>query len=104
MAKLEYTSYELPPFSYKDGVSFNESAHNKAFDELRRTNKLVSFSVADGQAWYIVKSERPLLLQHVNFLDGYRVHPAMIRGLSLKEIKMRLELERLTNEYFKDKK
>lgn len=45
---------------------------------------LISFSVADGLAYYIVSTDRPreLVLQHVPFGDAYRVHPSIIKNIN----------------------
>lgn len=49
----------------------------------------IRFSIADGDAWYIVTAQRgnAITLQHVDFLDGYRAHPATIRGCTAKDVK-----------------
>lgn len=49
---------------------------------------LVRFSVADGAAMYLVRKESPLVLQHVDLLDGYGLPAAHIRGLRLADIQL----------------
>lgn len=65
---------------------WEDTAHHKAFAELQAKNEMVSFGVGDGFAWYIVKSRKPLVLQHVDYCDGYQVAGAMIRGLRVADI------------------
>jgi len=51
---------------------------------------ILAFGVADGSALYLVVKERPLTLQHIDFLDGYRVHYALIKGLNRANIEYEL--------------
>ena len=55
---------------------------------------LLSFGVADGSAIYLVVKERPLTLQHVDFLDGYRVHYALIKGLDRADVAWEISAHR----------
>lgn len=41
---------------------------------------------ADGHAMYIVKTETPLVLQHIDYLDGYQVPTHRIRGLRREDL------------------
>jgi hypothetical protein len=50
------------------------------------TGALLSFSVADGYAYYLVKSDNPLELQHVPLFDAYRVQEAFLRGLTRDDV------------------
>lgn len=90
----------------------NDSPHFVAFQRLEDESKsvdpdsddltgaLVKFQVADGYAHYRVSKHRPLTLQHVDFLDGYSVHPAMIRGLSVSDIRDQLRYDRRLSKLF----
>ncbi len=62
---------------------------------------LLSFGVADGQAHYLVVKERPLTLQHIDFLDGYRVHDALIKGLDRADIEIELNATRRRNKFLR---
>lgn len=64
---------------------------------------LLSFGVADGSALYLVVKERPLTLQHIDFLDGYRVHHALIKGLDRADIEAQLSADRRINKLFAEK-
>lgn len=55
---------------------------------------LIKFPVADGYAHYVVVNDRPLEVRHVPFLDGYRVHPALIRGLTIKDVREHVARDR----------
>ncbi len=61
---------------------------------------ILSFGVADGSALYLVVKVRPLTLQHIDFLDGYRVHYALIKGLDRADIERQLGSQRRLNELF----
>jgi len=89
------------PYTYKgQGAGFSMASMDEQDAELRRmqaaadalpegtlVGKIVDFSVADGRAMYLVKSESPLVLQHIPFFDAYRVSPAHIRGLRIDDIR-----------------
>jgi len=47
---------------------------------------LLHFPVADGYAYYVVTQRHPLTIKHVDYLDGYQVHPALIRGLEFQDV------------------
>lgn len=47
---------------------------------------LVRFPVGDGYATYLVRKEKPLVLQHVDFFDGYGLPSAHIRGIRLADV------------------
>ena len=98
MAQLHPKVYELPPLKHRDEsgnyVDFRSTEHHKAFEELRTKHDMIYFGVADGSACYIVKSRKPLVLQHVDYCDGYAASHALIRGLRLKEVEQMLEPKR----------
>lgn len=48
---------------------------------------IITFHVADGYAYYRVVSESPLKIQHIPYLDGYKIPQAHIRGLRKKDIR-----------------
>lgn len=52
--------------------------------------RMVSYPVADGMAMYMVTSESPLYLAHVNFGDGYMIPAAHLRGLNYGDIEERV--------------
>ena len=43
--------------------------------------------IGDDHARYYIASERPLVLIHTPYLDGYRVLPATLRALRLADIR-----------------
>jgi len=53
---------------------------------VQAAGELITFPVADGQAVYLVRSVSPPILQWVDWLDGYRADPALIRGLRANDI------------------
>ena len=54
----------------------------------------VRFQIADGYAVYVVWSERPLQLVHVNTGDGYAISGAHMRGLTLADVRALVGQER----------
>jgi hypothetical protein len=98
MAQLHPKTYELPQFESRrpDGsyMPFTESEHHKAFQQLCKEQDVVTFGVADGGACYIVKSRKPLVLQHIDYCDGYQIPYAMMRGLRLVDVEHRISDER----------
>lgn len=57
------------------------------WEEIVKSGKSYSSCVADGKACYEIVSEKPLILRHVPVCDGYRINPAMMRGLRMSDIK-----------------
>lgn len=88
MAKLLDTPYPFPKF--EDFI--NEEQWNKYFEESERAleaipvERLFSWGVADGHAYYYVVSFSPLVLQFVPYLDSYSLPIAHIRGLRREDV------------------
>jgi len=55
---------------------------------------LISFPVADGSAIYKITSERPLTFEHVPYGDAWQVEDALLRGLTLEEVRDRIKSTR----------
>lgn len=62
--------------------------------------KTVKYQIADGYAVYIVISEEPLMLIHVNSGDGYQIPDAHMRGLILSDIKEEVRREETLTKMF----
>jgi hypothetical protein len=97
MAVAVHTEWD--EFEYRTGESFDQynSRSRTAFDRLLEAEKTVDTSkslvgclyshpVADGYAWYVVTSDRPLTLRHIPIGDAWTLSPATVRGLSKKDI------------------
>ena len=84
--------------SYNEHMG-KEGASLKALDP----EKLWSTPVADGEAYYLVNSQRPLILIHVPYGDAYRASEPLIRGLKLSdmdaEIKRKQRIREFINEH-----
>lgn len=61
--------------------------------------ELLRWQRADGHAVYMVTSERPLTLAHVDVGDAYFVEGALIRGLTLGDARAMVEQERRWREH-----
>jgi hypothetical protein len=81
MAKLLDTMYPFPTIEScgNDWDKFYKESENK-LNEIP-VEKLYSYPVADGQAFYYVVSLSPLVLQYIPYLDNYQLPYAHIRGL-----------------------
>jgi hypothetical protein len=55
---------------------------------------VIDFTVADGKACYYVQSEKPLVLRHIQFGDGYAIDMAHIRGLRIEDVQRQVDLDR----------
>ena len=69
---------------YKDWKDFHK-ASDEAFDKIP-SEKRVGFPVADGYANYYVQSIRPLILRHIDYMDGYCIPYAYVRGLRAEDV------------------
>jgi hypothetical protein len=56
--------------------------------------EVVRWTRGDGYAEYMVWSEKPLTLVHLPIGDGYRVEAALIRGLTVREVRGMVEAQR----------
>ena len=92
MAQLVGTLKSFPEFNWSNGVSsqdaamtaLQEASFNLPPGEI--VGAMLKWQVADGYAWYRVKSASPLQVEHVPFLDGYQVPAAHIRGLRRADV------------------
>ncbi len=62
--------------------------------------EVVRFPHADGYAVYMVWSQKPLRLIHLNLHDGYAIPEAHERGLTLSDIRKEVERSRAMAELF----
>ena len=58
----------------------------RAKNEGILVGEIVRWQIADGYAQYMVMSQKPLKLAHINEGDGYAVDSALIRGLRLVDV------------------
>ena len=56
--------------------------------------------VADGHAYYYVRSETPLVFLHIPYCDRWQAHPALLRGLTLDDVRHQIQLERRIEDLF----
>ena len=69
-----------------DGWKEHADLTTTSLDALINAGRVWSTPVADGYAHYYIVSEDPLTLISINYMDAYRAHPAMIRGLTLDDV------------------
>lgn len=65
---------------------------------------ILKFPVADGYALYLVQKAKPLTVQHIAYGDAYRVHDALLRGLTRADVDKQLEGERIFRDFFAKQK
>jgi len=56
--------------------------------------EVVRWQRADGYASYMVVSERPLRLMHLDLGDGYMVEASLLRGLTLQDVQGMVDWDR----------
>jgi hypothetical protein len=84
----------LPAFDWK--AKRGESEHEKAFNRLMAVSDalpegeikgaVLQFQVADNYAYYVVTKARPLTVKHIDWLDGYQIPAAHLRGLNKQDV------------------
>lgn len=77
---------------YDSSVKDYRAELKKVEDGLKKIEEeydTLHFPVADGAAIYAVHSYKPLQIFHVPFLDAWHADPALIRGLTTKDVKQR---------------
>jgi len=92
MARVLNTQYKLP------GLGKWED-HLKAFEAIP-SDRIYSYPCADSSAYYYIKSDNPLVLQHIPFCDGWTLPPAHLRGLRLSDIEEKRAWNRSLAELF----
>jgi hypothetical protein len=84
MAKLSNKTYPMPEQTQDWQKWITES--EKALAEIPE-DRLFFTGYADGNAYYFVESFKPLILQHVPYLDAWELPYAHIEGLSASDVK-----------------
>jgi hypothetical protein len=80
----------------KPGESYQEySNRTSALEAAIPWDRVMSFPVADGKACYFVKSEKPLVLQHIPLGDAYQIPDAHLRGLRPADWKKQKQFHKL---------
>lgn len=104
MARLDPNPYPLPPLH--GGGDFREriAAQQTEMEKLRAKSRalppgdivgaVLQWQRADGYAIYIVTNDRPLTVQHIDFMDGYTVEAALLRGLTKTDVLDMLDRDR----------
>lgn len=97
MAKL--TAHDAPGFEQQKGETLDAffkrtsalleqmTAKANALPEGEYVGAILSFPIADGKALYLVDKVKPLTLTPIQFLDGYQIPAAHIRGLTLDDVR-----------------
>jgi len=112
MAKLG-TEYNLPQLDIRVLRNLDDSPHGQEMARLEEISEklpdgeivggVLRFGVADGYAMYLVSNDKPLTLRHIDWLDGYRIADAHIRGLRIQDVREILRREKGMRELFSKK-
>lgn len=103
----------LPAFDWKG--DWRTSAHEQAYQRLVAADaaardkgeikgRLLRFPAADSYAVYQITGVRPLTLSHVDYMDGWTISAAHLRGITLAEVKEELRREDALAAFFARKK
>jgi hypothetical protein len=98
-----HTDYSLPR---KAWIASEQAQLDAAAEEAKRVSpgglvgETVRWPRADGYAVYMIVRQEPLMLAHVNICDGYSIESALIRGLTLTDVRKMVERERALRHFF----
>lgn len=100
-------SNDIPAPSFMDGGRFDYDAYSERCRQYERdteafirtelggkgkyVGKIIKFPVADGYAQYMVWTTTKLI--HLDEVDGWHAHPALIRGLRSQDVIEMVERE-----------
>jgi hypothetical protein len=98
MAKLG-RPYPFPEYDSRKDFRLYMKEQDEALSKIPE-DKIIDFPVADGKALYFVKSFEPLVLQHIDYLDGYAIPDAHIRGLRRNDVEELLRRGAVLRELF----
>jgi hypothetical protein len=94
MARLVYTPQEVIDLVQLKMTSgdFDKDwkRTEKGMKKVEKQYDILAFGVADGHALYGVYSYKPLQLFHIPYGDAYHVDPALIRGLTARDVRERV--------------
>ena len=82
----------------------NMDAERESLLALIEEERVWKTPIADGHAYYYIKSETPLVLLHIPYGDRWTAHPALIRGLNLDDVHRELAAERRLQEILNSRK
>tara|TARA_Y100000310_G_scaffold280329_1_gene299985 strand:- start:328 stop:630 length:303 start_codon:yes stop_codon:yes gene_type:complete len=54
------------------------------------TGSILRWQRADSWAYYVVTKHSPLTIAHIDICDGWRIEPALIRGLRITDVRQQL--------------
>lgn len=114
MARLLGTVKDFPKLdfsndSWEEGIKREEAALAKlqaisdALPDGQVEGGIIRFQIADGYAFYRIAKAKPLCLEHIPWMDGYEVDPALIRGLRLADVQSMLRHEKALHALFAKK-
>lgn len=113
MAKLYGSPFPRPEFpnpytpaAYDAAIKAYEEANAKYAREANPNDPLagevITFPVADDQAWYMVYSSRPLALIFLEVGDRYHIGEPYIRGLRISDVRQIIQRRKAIAEMFKN--
>lgn len=105
----EWHPGESGDYDYKQVMAAEEQAVEVAAAKAQAKHpgtmagEVVAWPRADNYARYMIVSEKPLTLIHINTGDGYAIEAALIRGLRLADLRVMVDRDRAMRELFSGK-
>lgn len=112
MAKLAATSISFPAPDFKSSVPFDQQPDALQFKAMQEVSDkldldageivggILRWQRGDGYAFYVVTKDRPLTLQHLDYMDAWTIEDALIRGLNKQDVLQMLHRTRRMHEAF----
>ena len=102
MASVIQAPIKAPPVDYSDDWQKQENDYIERVRAALKNathgtlvGKTVRWQRADGYAVYMVATEHPLRLVHLDLGDGYQVEASLIRGLTLTDVGLMVQQDEL---------
>lgn len=93
MARLDNNPYPVAPWTIGGNPMAGQleqlaelARQTEELPEGKVVGALLSFQTADSYAYYVVTSANPLTVQHADFIDGWSIPAAHVRGLNKADV------------------
>ena len=110
MAKIYSSPIKTPKFSFETFRADEERYMSdlkkwveKNVKKGKYVGDIVNFPIADGYASYMITSLKPANLIHIPLGDAYEIPAAHARGLTAKDLKAYIEMDKTLNASFEKK-
>jgi len=100
-AEIDYSNYDTD--KYQAAVEAGRTATAARLREAHKgelVGEIIGFPMADGQAQYMVKTEKPLVLIHLADFDAWDITASHMRGVRLADVRAMVARDRGMRELF----